>query len=59
MIEKLIRAAVVAVVLYLIYIVAGMVMAALSLPTVFLMIVAVLLLLAFILFVVRLFGINI
>jgi hypothetical protein len=57
MIAKLIRCLVAALVLYLLYICAGLIVAAIAAPAVVLTIVAVILLLCLILFVLREFGV--
>ena len=58
MVQTIIKAVVLALVLYVVYILVGMLVAALGLPSVLTLIVGILLLLGFLLFVLRAFGIN-
>lgn len=57
-IQNLIHAIIAGVVFYVVYILIGMVVTALGLPAIIMTLIAVLLLLAFILYLIRLFGIN-
>jgi energy-coupling factor transporter transmembrane protein EcfT len=59
MIQKLIRLLIIGVVLYIVYIIAGMIVAALGAPAIFLTLVVVILLLVFIYEILQTFGISI
>ena len=58
MLETIIKAVVLAIVLYVVYILVGMVVAALGLPAILSLVVGVILVLGFLLWLLKAFGIN-